>query len=344
MEHDFSAQFMRVIPPDTDFGAAWESLCFDLLKAEFNDPSIIRFKPPDKGIDILHRNACKAYQCKSDERGSFGSISAEESIQSLKTAFENRNSFSWDIYYFATNAYYTGSSFGKVMQEGNRLGLDKSEIEFYGPDYWDDLCTKHFARVCNRFDYRVSVTEKQVIDSFKRARYFDNYVKEYESLISNSNFYLVIKNNRTPLEIKIPFSPELSVENCLDVTKELLGVSLEWVNFNDLGTSAGPSLSITIDRMAQGFSQKIKDIPLENLDKLQLWITIVWKDKSREEAVDSRDIIHYLEYCRDVPSFDKILRENVSYDDRRQYTLNRTEDILQSAIWTNARKLKSENE
>lgn len=83
MKFDFSAQFLRINPPDTSFGDSWESLCFTLLDAELDDPSLIRLRPPDKGVDILHRNAHRAFQCKSSEQGAFGSISSNESVKSL---------------------------------------------------------------------------------------------------------------------------------------------------------------------------------------------------------------------------------------------------------------------
>ena len=51
MKHDFSAQFMRVLPPDTSFADAWESLCYVLPDAEHGDQSLIRLRPPDKGVD-----------------------------------------------------------------------------------------------------------------------------------------------------------------------------------------------------------------------------------------------------------------------------------------------------
>jgi len=332
------------------------------LRAEFNDPSLIRFNAPDNGVDILHRNVQRAYQCKSDERGAFGSISAEESIKSLQTAYRNKEQLKWNKYNFSTNANYTGTSFTKIIEEAKRLGLEDSQIEFYGPEYWDDLCSKHFNKVRDRFDYRISVTEKQVIDAFKKARYFDKYVKEYESLISKSKFYVIITNNRTPLELKIPFSPDLSVENCLDVVKELLGISLEWTNFTDLGTSAGLSLSLTINRYAQRFSKKIKELPLKEGDKLQLWIKIVWEDKRDEKGVDVDKIYYMFEKYEEFKahfyllsehislrpllnslgiSYNEMSRENISYENRRQITLNRAESLVQAMIWKSAIVLKS---
>ena len=115
MKFDFSAQFLRVNPPDTSFGDSWESLCFALLDAEFDDPSLIRLRPPDKGVDILHRNEQKAFQCKSNEQGAFGSMSANESIKSLNTAFSQKKLLSWETYAFAANANYTGSAFTSII-------------------------------------------------------------------------------------------------------------------------------------------------------------------------------------------------------------------------------------
>lgn len=61
MKHDFSAQYLRITPPDLNFGEAWESLCFDLLRVELDDPSLIRLCPPDKGVDVLSRSRAEAY-------------------------------------------------------------------------------------------------------------------------------------------------------------------------------------------------------------------------------------------------------------------------------------------
>lgn len=53
MKFDFSAaSFLRVIPPDTSFSEAWESLCFHLLSLKYGVEGINRLRPPDRGIDI----------------------------------------------------------------------------------------------------------------------------------------------------------------------------------------------------------------------------------------------------------------------------------------------------
>ena len=132
MKFDFSAQFMRVNPPDTSFGDAWESLCFTLLDAELNDSSLIRLRPPDNGVDILHRNGQKAFQCKSTEQGSFGSLSATESTKSLTSAFAERESLGWNYYAFATNASYTGNAFASIKNAAADLGLQDEKLDFLG--------------------------------------------------------------------------------------------------------------------------------------------------------------------------------------------------------------------
>lgn len=339
MRHDFSAHFLRVVPPETSFGQAWESLCFDLLYAEYADPSLLPLNPPDRGIDILHRSEQTAYQCKSTEDGAFGSIPANESIRSLHTACTIRSTFNWTTYRFATNADYTGSAIEKILSQATALGLSDSQIEFRGPKYWDELCTRHYDHVKHRFDYRASISEKQVIEAFRSANYFEKYINRFAEHISNSKFSIIIMNNRTPLEIEVPFSPELSVENCLDMTQELLGISLKWTNFADLGTSAGPSLSLTVDRVSQGFSQKIKDLPIKGDGDLQLWIKIVWKDEGDHQGRDSTKVYNMLSLY--TPR--ELARDQLTYEQRRQETIHRTEDLIQAMIWKSARRLKEES-
>ena len=176
MEYSFSAEFLKVTPPDTTFGNAWESLCFALLAAEHGIRGLHRLHAPDGGIDILRRATETAFQCKSDERGSFGSLSATESVESLKAAVHGRPEIAWRYYTFATNANYTGPAVKSILKEAASLELGDDDIEFFGPEYWDDLCSKHFARVKERFDFRVTVTEDQVIEAFRKARYFDRSV------------------------------------------------------------------------------------------------------------------------------------------------------------------------
>ncbi|MGA9348986.1 MAG: hypothetical protein WBW48_09290 [Anaerolineae bacterium] len=337
MRYSFSAEFLRVLPPDTTFGNAWESLCFELLAAEHGLDGLQRLNAPDSGIDILRRPTDTAFQCKSDERGSFGSLSAAESIKSLRAAVDARPEIAWQCYTYATNANYTGGAIKSILAEATALDITNDKIEFLGPEHWDAMCSKHFARVKDRFDFRVTVTEAQVVEAFRKAQYFDEYVNKFAGLISNGNLVLKIKNNWTPVELEIPFAPDLTVENCVDAVQELLGVSLKWTNFADLGTSTGPSISLTIDRRGQAFKQTIGEVQAANGDKdLVFWITLVWKDETQ-----SNGLAHDVQCRRMNLSFLTLDRSAFTEVDRRKHTLQRAERMVQAMIWDSARKLKN---
>lgn len=337
MRYSFSAEFLKVLPPDTTFGNAWESLCFELLAAEHGGADLQRLCAPDGGIDIVRRSTRTAFQCKSDERGTLGSLSAIESIKSLKAAVGGRATMNWDFYNYATNANYTGSAVKAILAEAATLGLANDTIEFMGPERWDALCTKHFDLVSDRFDYRVSVTEAQVVEAFRKARYFDEYVDRFADLISKGSMVIKISNNWTPVVLEIPFAPELTVENCVDAAQELLGVSLKWTNFADLGTSTGPSISLTVDRRGQTFKQTIGEVQNAHAGKdLVFWITLVWKDETQIEGMP-HDVV-----CRSMNlSFLTLSRSAFSEAQRREHTLRRAEEMVQQMIWASARKLKN---
>jgi hypothetical protein len=246
----------------------------------------------------------------------------------------------WQKYSFATNARYTGAAYEAIRKSAQKSGLDdKTDLGFLGPEYWDELCDKHYERVKNRMDYRISVDEKQVVEAFRQARYLDRYVSAFTEKIQKAKFSIVVTNNRTPVEIEFPFAPDLTVENCLDVAKEILGISLEWTSFADLNTSAGPSVSLTINGYAQGFSQKLSDIGLKPGDKIQLWIKIIWQDGTKEDATPSTDKV-YLALRRysyyDLPGG----RTERSPRDRAKETVARKEDLIQATIWSSVARLK----
>lgn len=341
VRNDFSAHFLKIIPPDTNYGEAWESICHDLLVAEHPGASIQRMNPPDNGIDLFRRDNAVAYQCKADERGAFGSLSATESIASLQTAHAHRSAFAWRSYVLCTNANYTGAAAEKIQDAASELGLEKGEIDFHGPERWDDLCTKHYGVVARRLRYRVETSEEHVISALKTAGYYDQYVHQYAEKIRSSGFRVVVTNNRTPVELEIPFSPDLTVENCLDVTQALLGISLERTAYPELGTSAGPSISLTIDGRAQGFSQTIKDLSLEPGQPLQLWVTIRWKDHKEDSSSQAQTthLERYHSYSR-VP----IPRPVMTQDQRRDETLRKSEQGVQNMIWDGVRRLLSANQ
>jgi len=335
MRYSFSAEFLRVLPPDTTFGDAWESLCFELLAAERGLVGLQRLNAPDSGIDILCRPTHTAFQCKTHERGSFGSLSAAKSIKSLRAAVAAQPKIKWQCYTYATNANYTGRAIESILAEAAALGIPNEKIKFLGPEHWDAMCSTHFARVKDRFDFRVAVTEAQVVEAFRKARYFDQYVDKFAGLISKGNLVLKIKNNWTPVELEMPFSPDLTVKNCVDAVQELLGVSLKWTNFGDLGTSTSPSISLTVDRRGQAFKQTIGEVQAANGDKdLVFWITLVWKDETQSDGLAHDVVLMYLAF----PTLD---RAAFTEADRRKHTLQRAEGMVQAMIWDSARKLKN---
>ena len=322
-------------PPDTSFGDAWESLCYELLAAEHGGQGLLRLRAPDGGIDILRRPTKAAFQCKSDERGALGSPSALESIKSLlKAALDSQPVLEWASYTYATNANYTGGAVKSIISEAASLGLDGGKIEFLGPEHWDGLCSRHAALIKDRFDFRVTVTEAQVVEAFRKARYYDNHVNRFADLIYQKPLVLKIKDNWTPVELDIPFARELTVGNCVDVVQELLGVSLKRTNFSDPGTSASPSISLTVDRHGQSFRQTIGELQTASRgNELVFWITLVWKDETEEAGLDER--LHPSEL-----SAVGLTRSILTESQRRERTLRRAEEAVQCMIWNAAIKLK----
>jgi hypothetical protein len=226
----------------------------------------------------------------------------------------------------------------KVLEQAKALGMVLEQVKFLGPEYWDSLCTKHEPAVRDRFDYRLQATTDQVVDAFRKARYYDRFVAEYEEKIRKGHFSLVITNNRTPVKVEIPFSPELTVENYLDVAKQLLGISLEWTNFGDVGTSTGPSVSVTIDRKAQPFRTKIEDLPLKAGDELQIWLTVVWRDEEQKVAIKDEDTLLYARRY-DLELAKPRTRFSMTVAERQKITVERGEAILQGMIWKASREL-----
>lgn len=331
MKYIFNAQFLKILPPNTSFGDAWESLCFDLLRA--NDPKgvYMRLGPPDRGIDILHRAKNRAYQCKADERGALGTIPAAASIGSLRTAVGYMNELGWTEYLLATNANYSGNGVVEILKSGNELGLTKEAIKFCGPEYWSELCEKHLQRVEDRLDYRLTVSEAEVIEAFRKARYYENKVQEYRKLIREGSYVIELANNRTPVKLQIPFSLDLTIKNCLDVAMEILGLSLNAENYPNLGTSARPSVSLTIDRIPQTFSKKLRDYTEQDLQRLELWITIIWKDEldvPEDPAERERRMDLVIANYRTI--------DNVILDptERGRMTVSSFEQTLQQKMWS----------
>ena len=128
------------------------------------------------------------------------------------------------------------------------------------------------------------------------------------------------------------------MENCVDAVQELMGVSLNWTNFSDLGTSTGPSISLTVDQRGQTFKQTIGEVKAAHPDQdLVFWITLVWKDKTQDDGMSSHDVCRRM-YMSDFMALE---RATVSEPIRRRKTLERAETMVQAMIWNAARQLKN---
>ena len=329
MRHTFSSEFLKVTPPATNFGEAWELLCFTLLRSETADSGLLRLTPPDRGVDILSSITGNAYQCKSSERGIFGSIDADDCINSLNTALKAQPALGWKQYSLAINGQLTGAGLG-------RINLFAASKQIQPPvvlpaDYWAELCEKHRSRIEGYFDYRVFISEQEVVEALRKARYYDSVINAAKESLATSPLKVTVSNNRTPLLLDIPFSSDLTVEKLLDVAQELMGISLDWANYPDLGTSCGPSLSLTVDKSSLAFKTKLNELSADQLSRLQVWIKLIWKDELRKDKdhYDGTTQLFQLEYYRGGSA------PQASNASRGSETLSRTEAIVQNTIWQN---------
>jgi hypothetical protein len=284
----------------------------------------MKLAPPDCGIDIYRQSTRDAYQCKSNERGIFGTIDAQQCILSLARASDVRTSVPWSRYWIAMNAPVSGVGLSKINHFATSNALPA--VQFLPPEYWSDLCERHTKHVSGLFDYRVLLSETDVIEALRKARYYDDFIKQAEQQIRVSPVDVVVSNNRTPIELSLPFSGELTIRELLDVTQALLGISLEWTEFPDLGTSCGPSLSMTIDQKPQPFSRKLSELTLDELRQLQLWIKLVWRNKLKGEG-DHDDAMQFKLTLPESREEVDVVRQV------RDLTLGRMELLVQRTIW-----------
>ncbi|MHC4866616.1 MAG: hypothetical protein ACYTEX_21275 [Planctomycetota bacterium] len=336
MKYDFSSHFLKVSSTDSDFGHAWETLCFELLSADGRG-SLVQFASPDRGIDIWDNNNKEAFQCKSSRSGAGGTIDTTSSLDSLRRAVDCRASIDWNKYTFAVNARYTGEATIRIYDSAVELGIDRDNIGFLGPDFWSELCERHYERVSELLDYRLVVTEDQVKEALKKARYYDRYVKKYTESVAKHKLRVALGNNRTPLVLEIPFSPDLTVEDLLNVGQSLLELELKTINFADLGTSFSPSISITLEGYSQPFSKSIVEIlegkEAEKVEDLKFHITVVWEEKQDERGTDGRYLASRWMVFR---SIDRSTYLAMSQRQKRERRLDRAVQIIEGIIWNAA--------
>jgi len=334
MKYNFSANFLKIVSPDSNFGQAWETICDILLRAEYNDTSQIRIKAPDKGIDIYRQSEEIAYQCKSSELAIHGNIDATECINSIISAVNVKNSINWNKYFIATNSNFTGTAFQRLQDFLKAENI--TNVEQLGPAYWSDLAEKHLNKISNYLDYRLQLTEQEVFEAFKKAKYYDTYIQKYEEEISTQIYIVEVSNNRTPIKLKIPFSPNLTIKNLLDVVKTILNVKMDRNNFYDTNTSALPSISLTFEQGKQGFSKKISEVVNDKEPNFEFWITIDWKDETQSSNDEEKDIF-FLLTMKDLKEYS---RNSLTLNERKKITIDRTENLLQNLMWESIAQMK----
>ena len=250
MQYDFSAHFLKIVEPDTSFDQAWESLCAILLREEYGVADVLRFSAPDTGVDILHRSACDAYQCKSSVHGALATIPSAPSIQSLRRASGCRNKLPWSRYLFATNAPYSGVATTRILDAAKKAEIAADNVLFRGPDYWDRLCVTHAASIEDRFDYKVSLAEKRLVGALRSLEGADCLgLAELEQLIRAATAYYEltvggprrptpsaglppqlgtteVRNNLTELAITVPVLPNMNADDLLRLILNLLDLPL----------------------------------------------------------------------------------------------------------------------
>lgn len=323
MRYSFSAEFLKVLPPATNFGEAWENLCLSLLRAETSDKTIMRLGPPDRGIDIFRQASRDAYQCKSSERGMFGTIDAQDCISSFARAIDAKTEIPWSNYSIALNAPLSGVGFSRLTEFAKLHSVPPASI--LPAEYWDSLCERHVNTVKELFDYRVFVSEAEVLEAFRKAQYYDTFIEAAARQLESTPLTVAVSNNRTPIELTLPFSGDLTIGELLDVVKSILGITLDWENFEELGTSSGPSLSVTIDRKSQPFTRKLSELTPQQRLKLQLWIQLRWRSQTKD---DDRSL--KLEYLQKWKS--PVLGKRVA-----DQTIALMQSMIQKQIWHSLR-------
>jgi len=225
---------------------------------------------------------------------------------------------------------------GKITEFAKSQGLDDEACSLLSAEYWSQLCERHYGSVSHLLDYRISLSGSDVPELLRKARYFDHIVEETTARLASQPLAVSVSNNRSPIELAIPFSGELTVKMLLDVCKQALGISLDWANFPDLGTSCGPSISMTVDRVAQPFNLKLSELSSEQLARLQLWIKFVWRDglESKQPNYDATracKLACRLELCDFGLHLERT--PGINHGDRGQTTLDRMNSIVLRSMW-----------
>jgi hypothetical protein len=284
MRYNFSAEFLLTKAPDSTFAQAWESLCATLIREEFSAEGVLRLRAPDTGIDILHRPRRDAYQCKSNVLGSLGTIDASSSVRSLKTACPHRHRLGWDTYLFAANAPFSGVAVAKIMQAASRCGLSQDDIVFRGPDYWDALCGAHSSAIEDRFDYKVSLSQMQLLEAL--CEYVENSLRqrppdqELAEYVNSGGVPIDIRNSLTKLVVQVLLSPKMRVEQLVGALLHLLKISDLHYGSGREGCFLSPETLLKANGQVVFPSTRLEQLLESGRPELCLWLSPISENES----------------------------------------------------------------
>lgn len=108
-------------------------------------------------------------------------------------------------------------------------------------------------------------------------------------------------------------------------------------NFYDTNTSAIPSISLTFEQSKQGFSKTISEVVSDKEPNFEFWITIVWRDETQKSKNDDDEVVQKMimfEHMKNTRT------ENLSLNERKNLTIERTENLLQNLMWESVEQLK----
>lgn len=287
MTDQFSLTFARKERLGHGFAWLWRDFCHELLNKALGASALVRTDRDTYGMDLFLPDSRVALLLVGVDEPSAQSPLPAAVRTAVDRAMACRSRHPWEQFVVGTNAQATPRSFQAITAAIKGTNLPEQALGLVGSTFWAELADNHEAVVSRWFDYRVVVPEAEVRAAFVAARYYDRYVREYEQKIAAASFFVVLTSNRSPVELEVPFSPELTVKHLLDVAQELFGVELSASEYADMGTSASLRSSLRKDGVAQTFDKTLAEVPVRKGDSLQMFLQIRWRDAPTLRGADS---------------------------------------------------------
>jgi len=351
MKYEFSSAFFNADFYSNDISEIWTSLCYDVLIHELGQRELMRLQSREYGIDISHQSSGTAFICLAVNNPAEETPSADVALASIAFAEKYHYDLKWKRLALCTNAPFSREAMAIIVQEFGKQRVEAGELGFLGPDRWGTFVDKYPNIVSERFNYRVRASIDDVVNAFEGARYIEQYIKEYVEKTQGDDYHVILTNNRNAVEIEIPFSPELTVESLVDISLQLLDISLESSNYPDLNTSARLSISAVVSGSALPFRKKLSEIPIHSGGFIELFIRIIWKKedpKSSDQFIPDRQIEStYLDFSLSRAISFRLVEDGKGFPASQQprsqslkdETISRKESGLVSTIWQQVTKM-----